>query len=68
MSDQAYKFIRPPGLEKRLGCGHSPKETVVEVHVTPTGGRYVNPDELIRSDSVKKVLDEVRRVSRFAVG
>ena len=35
-----------------------------KVHVTHTGGRYVNPDELLRNPEVKEAIDTMAEIAQ----
>ena len=35
-----------------------------KVHVTHTGGRYVNPDELLRDPKVMEAIDAMAEIAR----
>ena len=39
-------------------------EDTVTVHVTPSGGRYVNPGELLRSTGAQKIMAKMDRILR----
>ena len=41
-----------------------PDEDAVKVHVTPNGGRYVNPEELLRSKGARELMAKMDRVLR----
>ena len=41
-----------------------PDEAAVKVHVTPNGGRYVNPEELLRSKGARELMVKMDRVLR----
>ena len=41
-----------------------PDEDTVKVHVTPNGGRYVNPGERLRSKGARELMAKMDRVLR----
>ena len=41
-----------------------PDEDTVKVHVTPNGGLYVNPGELLRSKGAQELMAKMDRVLR----
>ena len=49
----------PRSRKPSLREGSKPK-----VHVTHTGGQYVNPDELLRDPKVKAAIDAMAEIAR----
>ena len=39
-------------------------DDTVTVHVTPNGGRYVNPGELLRSKGAQEIMAKMDRILR----
>ena len=39
-----------------------------KVHVTHTGGRYVNADELLRSPQVREAIDSMAQIAQEGTG
>ena len=51
-------------LEEQMSRRRQPDEDAVKVHVTPNGGRYVNPEELLRSKGARELMAKMDRVLR----
>lgn len=55
---------QPTTLEMRMRWRNEPEKDAVTVHVTPRGGLYVNPAELLRSEAAREMMRKMDRVLR----